>query len=149
MLKYNLSYGEGSFDDYLKYLDTIRAKLPEALFDFVSDPHRHDFSPTSLHDGWVKSIECTSDFDTGSMRLTMKIVGAEFDREFHLCFNDVSQYKVAQSWPEMDRDLISYEVGVEEDRYRKSKLVFRAIFSNEANEIEVLAKNITITEVLI
>ena len=58
-MKYNKSYDGGDFSDYLEYLKTI--DLPKKLFDFASDPKRHDFSDESLHDSWLTSVNIGRD----------------------------------------------------------------------------------------
>ena len=146
-MKYNKVYEEeGNFSDYQKYLNTIREKLTDNIFDFVSNPNRHDFSEMSLHDSWVKSVECICDFKKENTNIVLTLIGANFDREFKFCFQEVSQYKVSQQLSDMYRDLITYEIGIEKDHNDEEKLIFRAMFSGEETEIEIYSQKVEIEE---
>ena len=150
-MKYNKAYTEGViFEKYLEYLDTIKEKLPKDLFEFVSDSNRHDLYEKSLHDSWVKSVECSHNFETRTADITLILLGAYHDRIFRLCFHNVSQYKISQQM--FDKDLITYEIGIEKDcnNYDKEeKLVFRAEFAGEETEIEIYSEEINIVEEII
>jgi len=148
-MKYNKAYDGCDFSDYLKYLETIREKLPKQLFDFVSNPNRHDFSEESLHDSWIKSIECISNFEAESTEIVLILVNAIFDREFQLRFKKVSEYKISQQLSDINRDLITYEIGFETDFNDVDMLVFRAMFSGDETEIEIYAGQIDIVEYII
>lgn len=146
-MKYNKAYEEeGSFEGYLEYLNIIKPKLPKDIFNFISNPNRHDFSEQSLHDSWVKSIECFNDFKTDRTNITLTLIGANFDREFRFIFQGVSQYKISQQISDINRDLITYEIGIEQDDNEENKFVFRAMFSGEKSEVEVYSEKINISE---
>lgn len=146
-MKYNKAYEkEGKFEDYLTYLESIKQKLPKDVFDFVSDFNRHNFSEQSLHDGWIKSFECCSDFEAGTTDITLSLLGAYFDREFKFYFKKVSQYAISQHISDMDRDLITFEIGLEENEEEEDALVFRAKFSGEETYIEIYFQKIQIDE---
>jgi hypothetical protein len=144
-MKYNKVYEGENFEKYLEYLDTIKDKLPNDIFDFFSDSNRHDLGAKSLHDSWVKSLECANDFDTQTTEITIVLFGPYHDREFHLHFKKVSQHKISQ--PRLKEDLITYEIGVEKDYNNEKKLIFRAEF--EDTEIEIYTEQIEIKEKII
>ena len=148
-MKYNKVYEGENFVKYIEYLNTIKDKLPNDLFEFVSDSTRHDLNEESLHDSWLKSLECRHDFDTQAAEITIILLGNCHDREFCLHFEKVSQYKLFQQLTAISRDLITYEVGIEVDCYDEEKLVFRAEFSGEDTEIEIYAEQIEIKEKMI
>ena len=145
-MKYNKAYEDEDFEKYLEYLDTIKDKLSKDTFAFVSDSKRHDFSEQSLHDSWVKSFECSSNFETNTTEISLTLIGANFDREFKFNFQGVSQYKIFQS---ACLDLITYEIGIEPDFTEEEKMVFRAMFAEEEAEIELYSTQIDINENLI
>jgi len=148
-MKYNKAYEGEDFEKYLEYLGTIKGKLPRDIFEFISDPNRHDFGEDSLHDSWLKSVECSHNFETRTADITLTLLGAYHDRIFRLNFRNVSQYKFFQQMLDSDRDLITYEVCIEEDYKKKEKLVFRAEFAGEEAEIEIYSAEISIEEEII
>jgi len=148
-MKYNKTYEGEEFEKYLEYLNAIKEKLPKDIFEFASDINRHSFSEESLHDSWLKSVECSHNFETRTADITLTLLGAYHDREFTFCFHSVSQYKLFQQMLDPCRDLISYEIGIEKDYYEKEKFVFRAEFSGEEAEIEIYSEEINIVEKII
>ena len=145
-MKYNKAYDGEDFQKYQEYLSTIKASLSQDIFDFVSDPARHDFSKQSLHDSRLKKAECIRFLDTGQLTVALVLINADFDREFSFYFRDVSQYKIAQQISDMDSDLITFEVGLEQDANENKMLVFRAMFSGKDAMVEVYFKQLTIKE---
>jgi hypothetical protein len=145
-MKYNKAYEDENFEKYLEYLDTIKDKLSKDTFEFISDPNRHDFSEQSLHDSWLKSFECSSNFETNMIEIFLTLIGANFDREFKFSFRGVSQYKIFQ---QICLDLITYEIGIEKDFMEEEKIIFRAMFAGEEAEIEIYAEQIEIKEKMI
>ena len=148
-MKYNKSYKGEDFEKYLEYLNTIKDKLPKDILEFVSDQNRHNFSKHSLHDSWVKSFECSSNFETKTTTITLTLSGAYFDREFRFYFQNVSKYKIFQQMIDQCPDLITYEIGIETDSNNEEKLVFRAAFSGEEAEIEIFSTQIEFYEHII
>lgn len=49
-MKFNKSFQGEPFEVYVEYLKKIQDKLPEQLFDFISNFKRHDGGKESLHD---------------------------------------------------------------------------------------------------
>ena len=148
-MKYNKAYEGERFENYLEYLTSIKEKLSNDIFEFVSDASRHDLGERSLHDSWLKFLECVNNFKTRTAEITIILLGSYHDREFYLHFEKVSQYKIFQQLPDMFRDLITYEIGIEEDCKGEEKLVFRAEFSGENTEIEIYTEQIEIKEKMI
>ena len=145
-MKYNKAYEGESFEKYMEYLDSIKEKLPKDVFGFVSDPGRHDFSEQSLHDAWLKSFNCSSNFELGSTGITLVLTSADLTREFKFSFQGVSRFRISQQMPDMYRDLITYEIGIEPDCNEAEQMVFRAIFAGDDNGIEIYSEQIDINE---
>ncbi|NDV60539.1 hypothetical protein [Bacteroides sp. 519] len=143
-MKYNKAYEGGDFESYITYLETIKHHLSDELFEFVSDPQRHGFGVESLHDSWVKKIEFTQDFDTGNTNLLIVLLGENC--EFYLYFEEVQEYTIRQINSDMYRDLITYEIGFEQNSFEEDMLVFRAIFAIGEGHLEVFAETIRIEE---
>jgi hypothetical protein len=41
-MKYNKRFSGGNFEDYIKYLNSIKDYIPIELYDFVINPERHN-----------------------------------------------------------------------------------------------------------
>ncbi len=143
-MKYNKSYKGGNFNDYFEYLETIKSKISKDLYDFVSDVQRHDLSEKSLHDSRIKKIEYEF-ISKDTYQVSLLLTGE--NRTFELRFNKVSQFNMKQqNLGDLYKDLITYEVGIEEDTFGNDKIVFRAEFPFEAGVFEVYSENLEITE---
>jgi len=142
-MKYNKSYDGGDFSDYLEYLKTI--DLPKKLFDFASDPKRHDFSDESLHDSWLTSVNIGRD-DFGNINISITLRAQK--GKFRLLFRDVEYYRIAQATGDMYADLITFEIGKEDGKYEKDLIYFNAEFALESGNINVLSKYMEIKEEL-
>jgi hypothetical protein len=147
-MKYNKSYENENFENYVDYLNVIRNKLPKGIFDFFSDSQRHDFSKQSLHDSRVEKI-AISHVACGRINITLTLLGAYRDRTFVLRFKKVTQYSISQQSGDMYEDLIAHEIGLEYNDKGKENLVFRAEFSGDKSEIEIYAKELVVMEKLI
>ena len=145
-MKYNKSYYGKDFQKYQEYLSSVKPKLSKNIFDFFSDPGRHDFSNRSLHDSVLKKEECVRSLDSDTLAVSLILVNANFDREFLLHLQDVSQYKITQEASDMSSDLITHEVGIEQDAYENEKIVFRAMFSGEDTMVEIYFAKMCIEE---
>ncbi|WP_103070123.1 hypothetical protein [Aquimarina sediminis] len=145
-MKYNKSYEGRTFEAYIEYLQTIKHKIPKALFDFISDPQRHDLGEKSLHDCRVEKIEyeCVS---KGNYQLSLILAGE--NRIFTVKCMNISQFHINQvNFGDLYKDLITYEVGVEQDTFKNDKIVFRAKFPFEKGVIEVFSEKMEIDEAL-
>lgn len=141
-MKYNNSYEDGNFGDYLKYLKTIKDKIPQELYDFISDSQRHDLGEKSLHDSRIKKIEY--EFDK-NYQMSLLLIGE--NREFDLQFTNISQLHINQmNYGDLYKDLITYEIGIEKDIFEKERIVFRAKFPSEKGIIEVFSERLEINE---
>jgi hypothetical protein len=49
--------------EYIDYLDTIKYFMPIELFNFITDPNRHNDSNESLHDSILGNIQFFVDFE--------------------------------------------------------------------------------------
>jgi hypothetical protein len=144
-MKHNHSYGENGrdFNEYIHYLNTIKSSIPLELYDFISDPNRHDFSDKSLHDSRIEEIQFANEFESKGPNMTITLLGE--NRKFKLeCFS-ISKYTIEQG-SEIN-DLLTYEIGLErrwEDE--EEEPVFRGIFFD--GKIEIFCKEIRIKEIL-
>lgn len=143
-MKYNKSFGENAkdFNEYIEYLNTIKNSIPAELYNFISDPDRHDFSDKSLHDSRIEEIHFINKFETNDPKLNIILLGE--NRKFILYFTDISKYKIEQEYK--INDLLTYEIGLEKHYDDENELVFRAIFCD--GEIEIFCKKIKIEEIL-
>ncbi len=146
-MKFNKTYEGESFEKYAEYLQSIKNRIPEKLFGFVSNPERHDLGEQSLHDTRIKKIEYVH-ISKNNYEITLLLLGE--NREFKIQFFNVSQFYINQiHFGDLYKDLITYEVGIEKDCFENEKTVFRAQFPFENGIIEVFSENIEITENLV
>ncbi len=86
------------FDRYLKYVDSVRSKLPAHVYAFASDPHHFDLSShSSLHDAWLETCnvrERASGERNQVRRLEIEItlLGPFHDRRIYLSYKGVTRY---------------------------------------------------------
>ncbi len=134
------------FSSYIEYLDSIKHKISQSIYDFASDIGRHNFDKRSLHDSWLKNLKVETNFETRYSDINIVLLGAYHDREFYLNFKEVRQYKISQSLQDIDRDLLAFEIKFEPNAYNENQLVFRALFSGNENEIEIFCNDMEIEE---
>jgi len=148
-MKYNKSYGENGkdFQEYIEYLDTIKYSIPTELFNFISNPNRHNDSDESLHDSRIESILFSNNFEANCPNMIITLLGGT--REFKIHFISICQYKIEQNC--RINNLLTFEVGQEEVKYdpegdydSEVYLVFRAEFCD--GEIEMFCEEIKIEE---
>jgi len=148
-MKYNKSFSGESFENYKQYLETIKDKLPQALYNFVSNSKRHNLEKESLHDSWINEIKIGVIRDkenrnkTKSVFIKIEFLGSYHDRIFELNFNDVCSYKIGVTAMQTC-DLITYEI-YHEDLTGKDIIVFYAEFADKSS-IVIKAQNIEIIE---
>jgi hypothetical protein len=86
------------YTSYLKYLLTIRADLPDHIYDFASNSNHFDLSAaSSLHDAWLESLivrEVASGSRNENRKLEVKLclLGPFHDRLIHLTYSGVERY---------------------------------------------------------
>jgi hypothetical protein len=86
------------YSAYLKYLLTIRADLPEHIYDFASNSNHFDLSAaSSLHDAWLESLivrEVASGSRNENRKLEVKLslLGPHHDRLIHITYSGVERY---------------------------------------------------------
>lgn len=101
---------EGSEDDlaslnsrfvaYLKYLRSVRDKLPPSAYEFaVADCHYDPSSHECPHDSWVESLTISEPFsgDTREYRgieISLRLLGAYHDGHIELTYQDVKSYSL-------------------------------------------------------
>ncbi|MCL2145158.1 MAG: hypothetical protein FWH43_06685 [Endomicrobia bacterium] len=144
-LKYNHSYGENGkdFSEYIDYLNSIKEYISIDLYNFISDPNRHDFSNKSLHDSRIEKIQFINDFEKNNSNMVITLLGK--GRIFKLDFLSIIKYRIEQLC--RINDLLTYEIGLGNLKYeRKNILVFRAEFCDGG--IEIFCEEIHIKEIL-
>ena len=149
--KYNQSYGENGkdFSEYIDYLNSIKEYISLDLYNFISDPNRHNFSSKSLHDSRIEKIQFINDFSKNNSNMVITLLRE--DRIFKLNFWGIIIYKIEQLC--RINDLLTYEIGIENHKYegnndyeRENSLVFRAEFCDGG--IEIFCEEIHIEEIL-
>lgn len=145
-MKFLKSYENGNFEKYISYLMTIQNKLTEEIYDFASDPNRHNFSKESLHDSWLKNVEINFDFQKRTSFIQLILLGAYHDREFILSFSGVRQFNICQGLADIERDLLTFEILSEPNDYEEEQIVFNARFSGEDRHINIFCEELKIIE---
>ncbi|MDR1347597.1 MAG: hypothetical protein LBJ63_04080 [Prevotellaceae bacterium] len=142
-MKFNKTFDGGNFNDYIKYLDGIRNYISTELYDFISNPERHDLGEKSLHDSRIEKIEFNHNFETDTSNMTITLLGE--NRKFILHFLKIKKYNIKQI-AENDgyTDLITYEIYVKNKKLKT--LEFRAEFGFGYGEIVIVCKEIKIEE---
>jgi hypothetical protein len=150
-MKYNKSFSGEYFENYKAYLETVKDKIPQLLYEFISNSKRHDLEKESLHDSWLNEISLKVNRDKEnrnlqkSVDIKIEFLGAFHDRIFILKFTDVVSYQFGKTESE-NCDLITYEIYCE-DIDEKNFLVFNAEFADK-NSIIIKSQNIEIIEEL-
>ncbi|CAN7155542.1 hypothetical protein [Acidovorax sp. Leaf78] len=95
---FSLHTGYIDFTGYLRYLDSIQARMPVHVYEFASDPAHHDLNArSSLHDAWLQSLTIgeTAEGSRQEMRQTevrLCLLGPYHDRRIHLHYTAVEAY---------------------------------------------------------
>lgn len=151
-MKYNNAFAGEDFHEYVEYLETVRDKFPNTLFDFVSDSQRHNLEEKSLHDSWVDEIKVNESRERDAAKrwqtevhITIVLLGPYHDRNFELKFKNVRYYEFGMR-SKSHTDLITYEI-YPENLHDEDYLVFNAEFADDSM-ILIKAENIEITEIL-
>ena len=88
------------FDAYLKYLQSIREKLPSPAYEFaVAEWHYNPEAPQCPHDSWVESVTISEPFSGDcrqyrSIEINLRLLGAYHDGYIDLKYNDVRSYSL-------------------------------------------------------
>jgi hypothetical protein len=142
-MKYNKSFSGGNFEDYIRYLHSIKDYIPIELYDFVINPERHNLHEKSLHDSRIEKIEFHNELAAYPYIANMVVVLSGEGRKFILYFKNIEQYKIIQkTGTDMYMDLITYEISIKNKKQKT--LQFRAEFS--FGGIMVICKKIEIKE---
>ena len=87
------------FDQYLKYLNSIKNKLPAHIYAFASNPDHFNLeSHSSLHDAWIESC-IVREVATGErnqvrkLEIKLILLGPYHDKRIHLCYTGVVSYR--------------------------------------------------------
>ena len=95
------SGGVWDHSPYWQYLESVRGRMPEHLFEFASDPRNHNLDdPNGLHDAWLEYWRISElpklEGRNKDRRLQIEacFLGPRHDRHIHLTYGDVQQYAV-------------------------------------------------------
>lgn len=95
---FNAETGYLDFNGYLRYLDSIQARLSAHVFAFAADPAHYDLqSRSSLHDAWLQSLTVgeTAQGDRQEIRraeIRLCLLGPYHDRHIYLHYTGVEAY---------------------------------------------------------
>ena len=143
-MKFNKSFEGNDFNEYAEYLLKIKNKIPKKLFDFISDPERHDLGDKSLHDSRITKIQYEF-VSEDKYKMSLLLLGK--NRTFEIRFKNISQLNIKlTNYGDIYKDLITYEVGTEKDTLENEKIVFRAKFPFEEGKLEIYSEKIEIEE---
>ena len=140
-MKYNRAFVGGNFEDYVRYLDSVKEYIPIELYNFIVEPERHGLCGKSLHDSRIERIEFSHNFVDDESNMIIILFGE--NRKFVLRFFKIKEYRIKQI-AEKDgyTDLITYEIFVKNKG--EKTLGFRAEFGG--GEIAIVCKEIQIKE---
>jgi hypothetical protein len=117
---YKDAKGYWTFDRYFAYLETVRAELPEAAYQFAAKFEHYSLeSHTSMHDAWLERFtlhEVAEADGSRSLRIETIYLGAYHDYRIRLNYRGVEGYSL--SGPEQSEapseaghgDLLLHEV---------------------------------------
>ena len=142
-----------SFDDYIDYLNTIKDKIPQHVYEFASNVNRHNLdSPHSLHDSWITSISVRekrnkiSPFEPVTS-IKIELLGQLHDRDIVLEYEGIKSYSIEcvenpYNWADtFHGDIISHEVSLLE-----SDFLLHEILMATEKTIKIVCKNFTCNE---
>jgi|SRR5450631_3871724 len=119
------------WDDYFKYLESVRAAFTEELYSYVSDWSNYSLdSKTSLHDAWLMGVH----FGLQEREITIEWLSAHQDRKLILRYCGVESYNVDLSvgYRKGDRDVLAHEFRVSD------KSIVHEIAFNSRNRIVIV-----------
>jgi hypothetical protein len=142
-MKFNKAFEGSNFEDYIKYLNSIKDYISIKLYNFLIDSERHDLGEKSLHDSRIEKVEFNHDFKNNESNMVITLLGE--NKKFILHFMKIKKYKIKQI-AEKDgyTDLITYEIYVKNKK--EKTLEFRAEFGFGFGEIIIACKEIKIEE---
>lgn len=122
------------YDEYFKYIDSVKSDLSDELYEFSSNVNRYDLSsPESLHDSWLRSLQVqdTIQEDGGINKaitaIEIELLGPHHDRVFCLKYTEVKSYifdKPIKNIPVNHYDLLCHEVRVNGKGYKEHVILF-------------------------
>jgi hypothetical protein len=141
---------ERQFSDYQVYLNSLKNKLPETVFNFATaDWHYNPEDHRCPHDAWLESFNISEVRDIENPRnnrdiqIDMILLGAYHDGRIHLSYKEVIYYNLEKAplvgiqaeifgKPAITHgDWLIDEIGLSEENL----VVHRIVFSNEAEWI--------------
>ncbi|MGH8620042.1 MAG: hypothetical protein ACREUW_20310 [Burkholderiales bacterium] len=139
-MRYILDESDGpiDFDRYLNYLQTIRDRLPAAVYRFASDSANFDLSShCSLHDAWLEHFNITEPAEGARNELRRIDIKSSYLGPFHdkrilINYIDVIGYSIQTpstflgppSYRTGHGDLITHEIRLDDDNRLEHELCF-------------------------
>ena len=141
--------GFTTYDNYFKYVDSIKSSLSEKLYSFASDPERYDLrSQKTLHDAWIEHIEVnyrsTGCDEVRKIDIALTLLGQHHDRKHQLLYKGVHSYsfKNMDSNGRINNDLLLHEIRLE------GELIAHEIIFDNGVEILITCFDITHDETI-
>jgi hypothetical protein len=94
----NLSQMKDSYENYYKYLDSIKNRLSLNVYEFAkADWHYDPMNHKCPHDSWLESLEIKESSVDGNVRvrsnsINVVLLGAYHDGKISIKYNDVVNY---------------------------------------------------------
>jgi len=90
-----------AFQNYQRYLGSIKSQLPQSVYDFATADWHYDPSQrTCPHDSWIEKIEISElaeglRHEVRKTRIGLFLLGAYHDRILSLIYDDVVAYNIS------------------------------------------------------
>lgn len=128
--------GVWQFGAYFAHLDSIRSRIPEALFDLIRNENRYDLSsPTSLHDAWLVSLKLLGPHERAPAEvftIELALLGPLHDREFELTYLSAHHYNIEMLPRPACADMVEYQGATR----RKDDLITHEFDVSAAGKLE-------------
>jgi hypothetical protein len=131
-LKYIRTDSNGThFDEYFEYIQSIRTRLPEHVYEFASNfDHYNLSSRLSLHDAWLSSIEVREPGkgerrENRNTEISLCLLGPHHDRRITLEYREVQAYTLlSQTVQAGHGDLLIHEVRISDSGFLVHEIQF-------------------------
>lgn len=116
-MKYILTDKEGTtnFDEYFKYIESIKNNIPSHLYSFASDSKYYGLnSRESLHDAWLNNLNIVEPAkgerkESRAIEIEANFLGSYHDRTIKLQYKEVLAFELKT--PEEFSAPPSFEIG--------------------------------------
>lgn len=142
--------GLTSYDEYFKYIESIKDEIPLDLYLFASNIKRYTLDDKeTLHDSWLETIKINDDLvcenNTNKLNVFLSLLGAYHDRKHRFSYFSVNSYKIINMAENKraKQDLLFFEFRVE-----NGYIIHELEFNNDF-VIMVSCKSILYEEVIL